>query len=222
MLSRRDKFRTKNAMGWTAAVPGQMSERFIAFAGQCGRPAVDIGCAYGVAAIPAGAIAVDLEISHLTALPAGMDRVVGRFPELAFRAGSLGAVHASNVLHFLTGEELEEGVRRMGEWLAPGGKVFIQASTPFQRPFARFVGEFERRVGAEERWPGWVAETRLITEYRRLHQYPASIHLLDVEVLRRLFAGWEIEYCGYYRRHGLPASLYLDGRESVGLMARRS
>jgi SAM-dependent methyltransferase len=222
MISRRQKFRTKNGMGWTAAVPGQMSERFIAFAQECGRPTVDLGCAYGVAAIPAGAIAVDLEMSHLAALPTGMARVVGRFPELAFRAGSLGAVHASNVLHFLTGEELEEGVQRMGHWLAPGGKVFVQASTPYQRPFAGFVPEFARRVEAGERWPGWVAETRLITGYRRLHQYPASIHLLDEEVLRRLFRGWEIEYCGYYRRHGLPASLYLDGRESVGLIARRS
>ncbi len=208
-------------MGWTAAVPGQMSEQFIAFARECGLPVVDIGCAYGVAAIPAGAVAVDLEISHVAGLPAGMDRVVGRFPEVAFRAGRLGAVHASNVLHFLTAAELEEGVRRMEEWLAPGGKVFVQASTPFQRPFAAFVGEFEERVAAGEQWPGWVAETRSITDYRRLHQYPASIHLLDEGVLRRLFGGWEIEFCGYYRRHGLPASLYLDGRESVGLVARR-
>jgi SAM-dependent methyltransferase len=208
-------------MGWAAAVPGQVSERFIAYARGCSRPVVDVGCAYGVAAIPAGAIAVDLEIGHLTGMPAGMDRVVGRFPELAFRAGSLGAVHASNVLHFLTGEELEEGVQRMGEWLAPGGQVFVQASTPFQRPFAGFVPEFARRVAAGEPWPGWVAETREITDYRRLHQYPASIHLLDEGVLRRLFAGWEISYCGYYRRHGLPASLYFDGRESVGLVAGR-
>lgn len=222
MISRRQKFRTRNGMGWTAAVPGQMSERFIEYARSCGRPVVDIGCAYGVAAIPAGAIAVDLEISHLMALPPAMDRLVAKFPELAFRAGSLGAVHASNVLHFLTGEELVEGVRRMGEWLAPGGRVFVQASTPFQRPFAGFLPEYARRVEAGELWPGWVAETRQITDYRRLHQYPASIHLLDEAVLRRLFAGWEIEYCGYYRRHGLPASLYWDGRESVGLIARRS
>lgn len=209
-------------MGWAAAVPGQMTERFIAFAQSCERPVVDIGCAYGVAAIPAGAIAVDLEPSHLAALPAQMDRVVARFPALSFRAGSLGAVHASNVLHFLTGEELEEGVQRMEEWLAPGGKVFVQASTPFQRPFVRFLPEFARRVEAGEHWPGWVADTRQITDFRRLHQYPAAIHLLDESVLRRLFSGWEIEYCGYYRRHGLPASLYLDGRESVGLIARRS
>lgn len=208
-------------MGWAAGVPGQMSERFIAYAGGCERPVVDLGCGYGVTAIPAGAIAVDLEPEHLAEMPAGMDRVVGRFPELAFRAGSLGAVHASNVLHFLTGEELEEGVRRMGEWLAPGGCVFVQASTPYQAPFAGFVEEFERRVGVGERWPGWVAETRLITDFRRLHQYPRSIHLLDTGVLERLFTGWEVEYLGYYRRHGLPASLYLDGRESVGLVARR-
>ena len=221
MVSRRQKYRTQNGMGWTAALPGQVSEQFIAFARDCHRPVVDIGCAYGVAAIPAGAIAVDLEIGHLRAMPPELPRVVGRFPELAFRPGGLDAVHASNVLHFLTGEELVEGVRRMAEWLAPGGKVFVQASTPFQRPFAGFLPEFARRVAAGEAWPGWVAETRRITKYSRLHQYPASIHLLEETVLRRLFSDWEIEYCGYYRRHGLPASLYGDGRESVGLIARR-
>lgn len=221
MVSRRQKYRTQNGMGWAAAVPGQVSEQFIAFARGCHRPVVDIGCAYGVAAIPAGAIAVDLEMGHLRAMPPGVPRLVGRFPDLAFRPGSLDAVHASNVLHFLTGEELVEGVRRMAEWLASGGKVFVQASTPFERPFARFLPEFARRLAAGEPWPGWMAETRAFTDHRRLHQVPAAIHLLEETVLRRLFSGWEIEYCGYYRRHGLPASLYGDGRESVGLIARR-
>ena len=221
MISRRQKYRTQNGMGWVAAVPGQVSEQFIAFARGCRRPVVDIGCAYGVVALPAGAIAVDLEIGHLRAIPLEVPRLVGRFPDLAFRPGSLDAVHASNVLHFLTGEELVEGVRRMAEWLAPGGKVFVQASTPFQRPFAGFLPEFARRVAAGEEWPGWVAETQRITNYGRLHQYPASIHLLDERVLHRLFSDWEIEYCGYYRRHGLPARLNRNRRESVGLSARR-
>jgi hypothetical protein len=56
-------------MGWAAAVPGQVSEQFIAFARGCRRRVVDIGCAYGVVAIPAGAIAVDLEMGHLRAIP---------------------------------------------------------------------------------------------------------------------------------------------------------
>jgi hypothetical protein len=130
-------------------------------------------------------------------------------------------VHASNVLHFLTGEELVEGVRRMAEWLAPGGKVFVQASTPFQRPFAGFLPEFARRVAAGDEWPGWVAETQRITNYGRY-----------ISTRRRFICSTRGFYSGCFRigklstvattrRHGLPASLYGDGRESVGLIARR-
>lgn len=90
---------------------------------------IDIGCAYGVAAIPAGAIAAELEVGYLAALSGGMDRV-GAVPGVGVSGGTLGAVCASNVSHFLRGAELEIEVERVREWLAPGGMVFVPSSTP--------------------------------------------------------------------------------------------
>ena len=156
-------------MGWTAAVRCQVSERFIAYAGECGR----------------------------------------RWWILVARVGWRRFLHAQFRDSPFSG--LAGRGRGGGRVVGAGGKVFLRASTPYQRPFAGFAGEYERRV----------EETRAITDYRRLGQYPASIDLLDEPIPRRLFAGWEAEFAGYYRRHGLPASLYLDGRESVGVVVRR-
>ncbi|MBC7928234.1 MAG: hypothetical protein H7039_21525 [Bryobacteraceae bacterium] len=52
---------------------------------------------------------------------------------------------------------------------------------------------------------------------------PRSIHLLDDVVLRRAAeeAGLTIERLWLYRRTDLPVTLHLDGRESVGLIARK-
>jgi hypothetical protein len=47
--------------------------------------------------------------------------------------------------------------------------------------------------------------------------------LLDDAVLARACsgAGLEVERAWLYRREDLPESLYLDGRESVGVVARK-
>lgn len=218
-------------MGWTANVPNQLSELFIAACRNVRRPVLDIGCAYGVASLPARAngarvIANDLAHEHLHELRGRphVHPLQGRFPYLGFAPGSLDAIHASNVLHFLTGAEVLEGAARLHEWLAPGGCVYIQAGTPYQGPFAPFVPEYTARFARGEQWPGWVESTRSITSYRRLNQYPASIHLLDDNVLGRVFlgAGFAIERLWLYRRRDLPASMFLDGRENVGLVARKA
>ena len=50
---------------------------------------------------------------------------VGRFPDdLDFEANSLSAVHASMILHFLTGEEIMTGLKQCYDYLEPGGSCF--------------------------------------------------------------------------------------------------
>lgn len=198
-------------------------------------PVLDIGAAYGIATLPALAagatvIANDLDGAHLEVLasrcPAEARKrlvlVSGRFPRhLHFAESSLAAIHASNVLHFLTGPQLENAAASIAHWLTPGGRVFIQASTPWQKPWARFVPVFEEARAAGAAWPGWMEDTRAHSDHGKLSQIPKSIHLLDEQTLRDLFesAGLAIERCWLYRREDLPASLHLDGRECVGVIA---
>lgn len=198
---------------------------------------LDIGAAVGVATLPALAagatvIANDLDPEHLKEIAKAVPEedagrlvlVPGRFPRyLRFAGESLGAVHASNVLHFLTGAQVRQGMESIAHWLAPGGRVFIQASTPWQAPWREFVEVFEgrRRAGAE--WPGWMEDTREFSKHRKLSQIPGSLHLLDEGTLRRECeaAGLEVLDAWLYRRRDLPASLFLDGRECAGLVATK-
>ncbi len=228
---------TNNQTGWASNQLNELSERFVAHCRTVILPVLDIGAAFGIAslaALEAGAtvIANDLEPSHLAEIAksvppgraANLILIPGRFPRhLRFAENSLSAVHASNVLHFLTGPQLEQGFASIAHWLAPGGKLFIQASTPWQQPWQEFVPVFQARRKAGAEWPGWIEDTREYSTHRKLSQIPPSIHLLDDATLRRkaLAAGLDVEDAYLYRRRDLPASLFLDGRECAALIATK-
>jgi SAM-dependent methyltransferase len=227
---------TRNQQGWTSSHLNEMSELFLQHCrAHPGLRVIDIGAAYGIAAraaLTAGAqvIANDLSEAHLQELAASVDPadrerltlLSGRFPrDVRLEAGTLGAVHASNVLHFLTGPQLRNGIEKFWWWLAPGGRVFLHAGTPYQRPFAAFVPEYESRMAAGAEWPGWIENTRAVSEHRLLSQIPRALHLLDDVILGRELerAGFTIERIRLYRRHDLSSTMHLDGREGVGVIA---
>lgn len=226
---------TRNQTGWASNQLNEVSERFVAHCRSVSLPVLDIGAAFGLAslaALDAGAtvIANDLEPAHLSEIasavpPAHAARLIlipGRFPrQLRFAANSLSAVHASNVFHFLAGPQLELGLSSIAHWLAPGGRLFVQAATPWQKPFQAFVPVFEARQALRAPWPGWMENTKEYSSHRRLSQIPPSLHLLDSQTLRHAAeaAGLAVEDAWLYRRRDLPASLFLDGRECAGLIA---
>lgn len=228
---------TRNQTGWTSNQLNEVSALFVTYCREVALPVLDVGAAYGIAslaALEAGAtvIANDLDPAHLDEIlkaapvehASRLVLIPGRFPRyLRFAADSLGAVHASNVLHFLTGPQMEQGFASIAHWLAPGGKLFIQASTPWQAPFQEFVPVFQARRKAGVEWPGWIEDTREYSTHRKLGQIPPSLHLLDDVTLRAKCeaAGLVVEDAWLYRRRDLPASLYLDGRECCGVIARK-
>lgn len=226
---------TRNRMGWTSNQLNALSQLFVDHCRTVSLPVLDLGAAFGVATLPALAtgaqvIANDLDAEHLARLAslAGaqprLQLLPGRFPDqLDLPSGSLGAVHASNVLHFLDGAELTLGAVKIAKWLAPCGRLFVHAGTPYQQPFSRFIPQYEQRVAAGDPWPGYVVDTKEISSHRRLSQIPPSIHLLDAQVLTRVFerAGLTVDRVWLYQRHDLPRSLHLDGREGVALLAHK-
>ena len=233
---------TRNNMGWAAEKPNRINRLFVDYCatGACGEtsPALDIGAAYGlatIAALEAGAhvIANDLAPAHLEeifrrtpeASRARLQLKAGRFPhQIHFEPETLGAIHASNVFHFLTGNQLSYGVRSAARWLRPGGKLFVQAATPYQAQFAGFIPEYQRRLAAGVKWPGWVEKISRYSQHKKLGVMPASIHLLDDRTLVPLLeaAGFRVERAWLYQREDFPAELKLDGRESLGIVAIRN
>jgi polyketide synthase PksL len=210
---------TQNRTGWASNQLNEVSERFVAHCRFVTRPVLDIGAAFGLAslaAIESGATvyANDLAPSHLAQIPPSEKLILlpGRFPhDLHFPENSLDAVHASNIFHFLTGPQLARG------------KLFVQAATPWQKPFESFIPVFESRRAAGVEWPGWIEKTTDYSTHRKLGQIPSSIHLLDNETLQKAAetAGLTVEECTLYRRRDLPRSLFHDGRECTSLLAQK-
>ena len=106
--------------------------------------------------------------------------------------------------HFLTGNQLEQGLRAVARWLRPGGKLFVQTATPYQAPFAAFIPEYERRIADGVKWPGWIPKLSVYSQHRQLSQMPRSMHLLDDLVLARAAtaAGLAVERAWLYLPRG--------------------
>jgi SAM-dependent methyltransferase len=231
---------TKNGFGWTTTVPNQITLAFLEFIASQDVPSpvvLDIGCAFGVATLPALAagatvVAMDLDPGHLKVVReqaaaqgfgGRLETVVGRYPD-DLKVENLYAIHSSNVLHFLRGAEIERGAVRMFESLRPGGKTFIQVGTIFAGHIKSLVPVFDENERRGRKWPGEVDNAReyVLPEFRSL--IPDQMNFLSgpplVDVYER--AGFRIDKAWYYTRNGLEPPLTNDGREHFGLIACKS
>lgn len=228
--------KTLNNMGFMTSTLDRYSHAFIGFAPYGPGPALEIGAAYGIATLEAlknGArvIANDIDERHLEILRdrAPMDQkkqlelLPGAFPkDLDLKPGSIGSVLVCRVLHFFDGPAIESAARILFRWLASGGKVFIVAETPYLKNFRTFIPIYEARKAAKNPWPGFVDDVMAIAPERGA-SLPPTIHFLDPEVLTRVFteAGFVVEKAETIARPDFPEDLQFDGRESVGMIARK-
>jgi ubiquinone/menaquinone biosynthesis C-methylase UbiE len=229
-------FRTLNSMGTMTPAPDIFSRAFIEFAPKAPGRCLDIGAAYGVATLPAlnlgaSVIANDIDERHLNILSSRvppehrsrLELAPGDFPDkLSFPSNSLGAVLICRVMHFFDGPSIERAAAKVFDWLAPGGKVFVIAETPFIGTARAFFSTYEARRAAGDPWPG-VVENVAAHDPKRSASLPSLFHLLDDHVLTRVFtaAGFAIERTEYFSRPDYPADIRLDGRESIGMIAAK-
>lgn len=226
---------TLNGMGYMTSGLDPYSQAFVDFAPSAPGPVLDVGAAYGVAslaALAAGArvLANDLDPRHLEILrerakdeAKALTLLPGAFPDgLDIPEGSLGAVLVCRVLHFFEGEAIERSADAVARWLAPGGKAFVVSETPFIGTARAFFPTYETRRRAGDPWPGIVRDVGA-HDPKRAGSLPKLMHLLDETVLRRTFtrAGLVVEKAGTFARPEFPKDIQLDGRESVGLVARK-
>jgi SAM-dependent methyltransferase len=225
---------THNEFGWTSKVPNQITCQWLDFIrkrqGQRLR-VLDIGSGFGVAAIPAlkaGAtvIANDIEQSHLDAIRKEaidlgyedhLESIVARFPNgLAFT--ELDAIHCSNVLHFLRGEEIFTGATRIHSWLKSRGMVFIQVGTIYAGHIKRLLPQFEECRSKGVKWAGETDHARDFVRPEFRTATPQFMNYLDGSPLVEAFeaAGFQTEKAWYYTRTGLPELCLNDGRENFG------
>lgn len=230
-------YATLNGMGFSYQDITIIGEAFVEWAGAQEKPVLDIGAAYGFAALKAlqrGAcvIANDLSPQHLeiltqrvtSDLAPGLTLKVGRFPEqLDFPEASLSGIFASNVLHFLRPRQLKEALQKIHSWLLPGGKIFVVVMSPYIECLKQVIPEFEAQKSGGAKWPGVMPSSRFKASGEIPVSLPEKIHVFDKITLERVFKEHDfiIDHVEYISRPNWPVEWQYDGRESVGLIASK-
>lgn len=224
---------TLNNTGWMTEGLDAISQAFAGYAAGLQDECLDLGCAYGVATLPALAggariLACDMEPRHLEILaqrvPAeqrGRLRTqVGVMPEVDFPAGSFGAILCARALHFLRGDDIVITIGRMYRWLKPGGRVFLVADSPYTGPWYQQAPEYERRKAAGDPWPGLYENYRdFLPPSARREDHPSFINPLDPDVLERVVTatGFQVLDCRW-----LPGAMPKSpARTHAGIIARK-
>ncbi|MEU6903917.1 amino acid adenylation domain-containing protein [Streptomyces coeruleorubidus] len=215
------------------------SEEFAEYAGNSGGEALDLGCAYGVASIAAlerGArvVALDMEQKHLDILGQRVNDEArqrlslrrGMLPDVDFEAGRFTAVHASRVMHFLAPDDFRLTLRKMYDWLAPGGKVFLSSDSPYFGYWASKAADYEARRDAGDPWPGYIDDVAAHFEAAHVVGGPPLINAIDPEVFRRECeaAGFVVERAGFFGAVGVDRESYgapAPDMEHVGIIASK-
>lgn len=163
---------TLNGMGHCIPELTEFSQAFVNFSKELKRPVLDIGAAYGPATIAAlkqnvQVVANDIDPRHLAYLQEAVEEPykknltlkLGRVPnDVSFEANYFGAIHVSQVLHFLQGDEIEETISLLYQWLVPQGKIFIIVGTPYMSLLKEFIPIYENRKKAGDLWPGQIMD----------------------------------------------------------------
>lgn len=229
---------TLNDTGFMFEVLDEYADDFIHFAGRSPDPVLEIGCAFGVATLPALAAgatvtACDLEQRHLDILrentpPGDRERltcVQGALPGVEFPAAAFGAILCSRVLHFLDGAAVDASVRKMFRWLKPGGRLYLVADTPYG-VWRRFIPVFEARLKRGDRWPGIMCGIENYLPQRptdRAVGGPPFMNMMIPDLLARSCreAGFSVERAGFIDRSDFAGLGRMDGRENAGVLARK-
>ncbi len=229
--------RTLNKTGMGTRYRDAMADAGIAFSKHRQQPVLDIGCGFGNVTIPLLAqgnkvIANDISQEHLDAVLAAapahakarLTLALGAFPhQPRLERASITSVISCWTFNFMAGVELEKAAQKLFAAVVPDGKVYISAHSPYLKYLSKFIPEFERRRAEGDRYPGWIDKMRAYAEPEHIENLPESMHFFDSTVLRRVFfeAGFVVEYSDYFRRADVTEAMALDGRENIGLIARR-
>lgn len=227
--------RTFNKMGYMFEDITEYEEDFIQFSKLSNGPVLEIAAAFGVVTLKVAKkkiniVANDLEPEHLNILEkkanASQKKFIttlpGRFPqEISFSPNSFTAILASNIFHYLKGEEIIEGIKKISSWLKPKGKVYIVAGTPYTYHWQEFIPILKKNIQEQKPWPGYIDELSMFKHNKRFNDLPSFMHFFTPDILSSWFEkfGFLIAKKGYAARPTWPQDMQLDGRESAGLIA---
>jgi len=230
----RDEIPTLNKTGYMKQYLDEYSQAFVDHAATSDDYVLEIGCAYGFVVQKAlkkaaKVVASDLSEEHLIYLLKNTPKeylgnlVVNRgyFPfELDLPRGSMSAVLASRVLHFLDGDDIEEALDKIFGVLKENGKFYFTGVTPYHESIrARFLHTYDSYLINGVKWPGLIDDPEIIDPMHNDYM-DQTLHVFDKKRLVDLLPehGFEIEKIGYFQYPGDTAS---GPNGHIGLIARK-
>lgn len=228
---------TKNQMGFMFTEIAGASSAFIQRCNDIQGTVADIGCAYGIVTLQVleqsqcKVLAFDLATEHLDILQASVTPdqqprltvQAGHFPEdFNVADNSLDAIHSSFMMHFLTGEQTEIGLRKCLQALKPGGKIFINLASVYFKPFEGVAALYEENVKQGKTWPGEITDFKKHVPQKDVPFVPEFIHVHTVEDFTALLlkAGFTVDKVFYYDMTE-PKWFASDGKGCVGAIASK-
>ncbi|MBA3661046.1 MAG: methyltransferase [Gammaproteobacteria bacterium] len=151
----------------------------------------------------------------------------GSFPEelAGLPNDSFDAILICRVLHFFPGKKIDQALSLIEPLLKPSGRVYIICETPYLKNWKTFIPEYEKRVSAEIEWPGEITDASSFESSGRVALLPKFVHWISKDVIEMALKrnSFDIVNSSYIDRKGqFPDDLLLDGKESVGVEARRA
>lgn len=230
---------TQNKKGFTYKL-SFIGEQFVTFSSFPHKKVMDVGAAFGVATLPilekgAKVIAVDIEKTHLESieekaqskgLSDNLQTICQKIQDIVIPDNSLDAIYISQVLPFLTGQEIEDTITKIKKWLKPQGKLFIVSFTPYIEHSISYAPVFEEKRKNKEKWPGYIKDLKKYSTGNPIANHlPPSIHHIDEKDLAMALFNhnFMIEHLSYFgdEANDLPYGIKYDGRERIGVVAKR-
>lgn len=212
-------------------------QEITAFSKKAEHPILDVGGGYGrltkmMLAKGATVVYNDLEAKHVLygrifATPEEKSRLylnTFNFPQgMIFKPNTFSAVVLHRVIHFMPGDQVEEGIAKIHRWLVPGGKVFIAVLPPQHSEYRdKVLAQYDANWQKGLVWPGYGFKSKeLLPE--QSYALPTVLHVMDerplVKVLQKY--GFTIEKQGFIDMKKFGKSEVRDGHELFGIVARK-
>jgi ubiquinone/menaquinone biosynthesis C-methylase UbiE len=144
------------------------------------------------------------------------------FPNLTVKDGSIQAVMAHRIFHFLTGKQIEEGLKKIHTWLKPTGKLYIAVNSPYNSDFPWFLDEYQAKLAQNNPWPG---ENLPVAKAlpNQAYALPEYLHVMDDTVLLPQLkkAGFKIVHWDFISMKNFQDKTIREGKEVFGVIVEK-
>jgi len=149
--------------------------------------------------------AIDLSEEHLTYLRQALNKfslvqdriqtIAGRFPKDTehLANASFDIIVITHVFHFFEPQHFKQALAELNRLLAPGGKLYLTAKTPYSNRYKSFIPVYEQRIRDQQANPGYIdnvgawVDPATITPERLQKLYGRHLYFFTKEDLNQVF-----------------------------------